>query len=176
MERGRNAARGVLMQAVHARCMGPQYSVILRKMLRAVDHLPFDPNDLHMASSAQGSFGDVLDQLSHHADLEASAPSPATLTALAGPGFHCAVPNDSHAGGFMLLVRVGLEPQRHRPLSGICQDLFLFIWCMKHSLSLIHIGTVCRRLPARMYKHLERCCRAALPHEITRNRICARRR
>ncbi len=55
---------------MHARCLGPQYSVILRKMLRVVEYLPFTPDHIHKASSAQGSFGDVLKQLCHHTDLE----------------------------------------------------------------------------------------------------------
>lgn len=55
---------------MHARCLGPQYSVILRKMLRVVEYLPFTADQIHKASSAQGSFGDVLEQLSQHTDLE----------------------------------------------------------------------------------------------------------
>ena len=58
------------VQVVHTRCIGPQYSVILKKMLRCVDHLPLTPNDIHTASSAHGSFGDVLHQLCKHTDLE----------------------------------------------------------------------------------------------------------
>ena len=53
--------------------MGPQYSVIVRKMLRAVEALPFAADDLHTASSAHGSFGDVLSQLAHSPDQEARA-------------------------------------------------------------------------------------------------------
>ncbi len=55
---------------MHTRCVGPQYGVILKKMLRCVDHLPLTPNDIHTASSAHGSFGDVLHQLCKHTDLE----------------------------------------------------------------------------------------------------------
>ena len=62
--------RRVWVQVVHTRCVGPQYSVILKKMLRCVDHLPLTPNDIHTASSAHGSFGDVLHQLCKHTDLE----------------------------------------------------------------------------------------------------------
>ncbi len=64
----------MLVQVVHTRCVGPQYSVILKKMLRCVDHLPLTPNDIHTASSAHGSFGDVLHQLCRHTDLEVSHP------------------------------------------------------------------------------------------------------
>ena len=64
--------QAVLMQVVHTRCVGPQYGVILKKMLRCVDHLPLTPNDIHTASSAHGSFGDVLHQLCKHTDLEVS--------------------------------------------------------------------------------------------------------
>ena len=64
------------MQVVHTRCIGPQYSVILKKMLRCVDHLPLTPNDIHTASSAHGSFGDVLHQLCKHTDLEVQHPYP----------------------------------------------------------------------------------------------------
>ncbi|CAL8462433.1 g1966 [Coccomyxa elongata] len=72
---------GVLhqLQAVHARCLGPQYSVILRKMLRVVEYLPFTPDHIHKASSAQGSFGDVLKQLCHHTDLEIRSRAAALL-------------------------------------------------------------------------------------------------
>lgn len=63
--------RAALLQAVYARCVGPQYAVIVRKMLRAVEALPFTADDLHTASSAHGSFGDVLSQLSHSPDTEA---------------------------------------------------------------------------------------------------------
>ena len=50
--------------------MGPQYSVIVRKMLRVVDFLPFSADDVHTASSAHGSFGNVLSQLAQAPDLE----------------------------------------------------------------------------------------------------------
>lgn len=60
----------LLAQVVHTRCVGPQYGVILKKMLRCVDHLPLTPNEIHTASSAHGSFGDVLHQLCKHNDLE----------------------------------------------------------------------------------------------------------
>ena len=61
---------------MHTRCVGPQYSVILKKMLRCVDHLPLTPSDIHTASSAHGSFGDVLHQLCKHIDLEVEHPCP----------------------------------------------------------------------------------------------------
>ncbi len=78
-----------ILQAVHARCLGPQYSVILRKMLRVVECLPFTPDHIHTASSAQGSFGDVLDQLAHHADLEVCSSSTAArpVAAIVGSDF-----------------------------------------------------------------------------------------
>ncbi|CAK0751346.1 hypothetical protein CVIRNUC_002061 [Coccomyxa viridis] len=67
------------LQVVHTRCVGPQYSVILKKMLRCVDHLPLTPNDIHTASSAHGSFGDVLHQLCRHTDLEVKGRAKALL-------------------------------------------------------------------------------------------------
>jgi hypothetical protein len=67
------AAEMLVVQVVHTRCMGPQYGVILKKMLRCVDHLPLMPNDIHTASSAHGSFGDVLHQLCKHSDLEVTS-------------------------------------------------------------------------------------------------------
>jgi hypothetical protein len=62
--------RHVCAQAVCARCVGPQYSVIVRKMLRVVDALPLTPDDVHAAASAHGSFGHVLAQLAQAPDLE----------------------------------------------------------------------------------------------------------
>ncbi|KAK9817923.1 hypothetical protein WJX72_004317 [[Myrmecia] bisecta] len=58
------------LQSTIGRCTGPYYSVILKKMLRVVECLPFTADDLHQTSSAHGSFADVLKQLSMHADAE----------------------------------------------------------------------------------------------------------
>lgn len=65
---------GVLhqLQAVLGRCLSGQYAVVLRKLLRCAEALPFGADDLHTAASAHGSFADVLKQLAvQHADVEA---------------------------------------------------------------------------------------------------------
>jgi len=71
---------GVLhqLQAVLGRCLSGQYAVVLRKLLRCAEALPFGADDLHTAASAHGSFADVLKQLAvQHADVEARPRAPA---------------------------------------------------------------------------------------------------
>lgn len=58
------------LQSVLGRCNGPAYDVIVKKMLRAVEHLPLSPDDLHQHTSAHGSFADTLWTLGGHADFE----------------------------------------------------------------------------------------------------------
>ncbi len=65
---------GVLrqLQSVVARCTGPAYAVILKKILRAVEELPITPEEMHQHSSAHGSFADTLWALGGHSDSEVS--------------------------------------------------------------------------------------------------------
>lgn len=49
--------------------------VVLRKMLRAVEALPLSADDVHLTRSAHGTFGDILQLLSYHSDLEVQPPA-----------------------------------------------------------------------------------------------------
>ena len=60
------------LQSVIARCHGSAFSVIIKKILRAVDHLPLTANDYHQHTSAHGSFADTLRLLGRHYDYEVS--------------------------------------------------------------------------------------------------------
>lgn len=46
--------------------------VIIKKILRAIDHLPVTAEDLHQHSSAHGSFFDTLFGLGAYSDYEVS--------------------------------------------------------------------------------------------------------
>ena len=48
--------------------------VVLRKMLRAVEALPLTADDVHLTRSAHGTFGDILQLLCCHSDLEVCHP------------------------------------------------------------------------------------------------------
>jgi hypothetical protein len=52
----------------------PLPQVVLRKMLRAVEALPLSADDVHLTRSAHGTFGDILQLLSYHSDLEVQPP------------------------------------------------------------------------------------------------------
>ena len=52
----------------------PLHQVVLRKMLRAVEALPLSADDVHLTRSAHGTFGDILQLLSYHSDLEVPPP------------------------------------------------------------------------------------------------------
>lgn len=52
----------------------PLGQVVLRKMLRAVEALPLSADDVHLTRSAHGTFGDILQLLSYHSDLEVRPP------------------------------------------------------------------------------------------------------
>ena len=52
----------------------PLAQVVLRKMLRAVEALPLSADDIHLTRSAHGTFGDILQLLSYHSDLEVQPP------------------------------------------------------------------------------------------------------
>ena len=58
------------------RCTGRAYLVIIKKILRAVDHLPLKPEDLHQQSSAHGSFFDTLFASGMYTDYEVRFVSP----------------------------------------------------------------------------------------------------
>jgi len=83
---------GVLhqLQAVLGRCLSGQYAVVLRKLLRCAEALPFGADDLHTAASAHGSFADVLKQLAvQHADVEARPGRPRRACAQGAGSLRC---------------------------------------------------------------------------------------
>jgi hypothetical protein len=49
---------------------GPEFGVILRKVLKVVDSLPLGPHDVYVTRSAHGCFADVLRGLTQHKDYE----------------------------------------------------------------------------------------------------------
>ena len=61
------------LQSVLGRCTAQTYVVIVKKILRAIEHLPLTPEDLHQHSSAHGSFADTLWTLGGHSDHEVSS-------------------------------------------------------------------------------------------------------
>lgn len=61
------------LQIILSRCTsGAAYSVIVKKVLRAIEHLPLTAENFHQHSSAHGSFSDTLWTLGGHNDYEAS--------------------------------------------------------------------------------------------------------
>lgn len=56
------------VQQVIGRNFGPQYSVMLRKILRVVDCLPLKTSDFKKTRSAHGTMEDLIVALSHHKD------------------------------------------------------------------------------------------------------------
>lgn len=63
---------GILRQLLSTigRNVGTQYAVILRKVLRVVEALPVQADDVHHTRSAHGSFADLLRTLTNHSDYE----------------------------------------------------------------------------------------------------------
>jgi SET domain/AWS domain len=63
---------GLLRQLLSTigRNTGTQYAVILRKVLRVVEALPVQADDVHHTRSAHGSFADLLRTLTTHSDYE----------------------------------------------------------------------------------------------------------
>ena len=43
---------------------------VLKKMLKTVEVLPISADDLHLTRSAQGTFADILQQLTQHSEPE----------------------------------------------------------------------------------------------------------
>ncbi|GIL91288.1 hypothetical protein Vretimale_10000 [Volvox reticuliferus] len=62
-----------------ARNTGKEYSVILRKVLRAVEGLPLEANDVYAVRTAHGNFADMLRQLSSNADYDVRTKAAALL-------------------------------------------------------------------------------------------------
>ncbi|GLI62407.1 hypothetical protein VaNZ11_005027 [Volvox africanus] len=62
-----------------ARNTGKEYCVILRKVLRAVEGLPLEANDVYAVRTAHGNFADMLRQLSSNADYDVRTKAAALL-------------------------------------------------------------------------------------------------
>eukprot|EP00198_Chlamydomonas_reinhardtii_P005407 XP_001694743.1 histone methyltransferase [Chlamydomonas reinhardtii] len=72
---------GLLTQLHQAmgRNTGKEYCVILRKVLRVVEALPLEANDVYSVRSAHGNFADMLRQLSTNADYDVRTKAAALL-------------------------------------------------------------------------------------------------
>ncbi|KXZ54200.1 hypothetical protein GPECTOR_5g294 [Gonium pectorale] len=72
---------GLLTQLHQAmgRNTGKEYCVILRKVLRVVEMLPLEANDVYAVRSAHGNFADMLRQLSSNADYDVRTKASALL-------------------------------------------------------------------------------------------------
>lgn len=51
-------------------------SQVLKKMLKTVEVLPISADDLHLTRSAHGTFADVLQRLTQHAEPEVRPTKP----------------------------------------------------------------------------------------------------
>jgi hypothetical protein len=63
---------GILRQLLTCigRNVSPNYHVVLKKVLRTVEFLPFSADDLYLTRSAHGSFADILKGMSQHSEAE----------------------------------------------------------------------------------------------------------